>query len=83
MKYVYEVNEEKNSHIDIGSYNSYGLNVYVQVNDKNMFLMSVPDLFTEEHEARAFAELCNSEHLELVHLSDVIEDMLSDRDMLA
>ena len=38
MRYVYEVNKEKNSHIDIGTYNSYGINVYVHVNDSNMFL---------------------------------------------
>lgn len=83
MRYVYEVNQEKNSHIDIGTYDSYGINVYVCVNDRNMFLMNVPDLFLDEHKALEFAKLCNEEQLELVHLSDVIEDILSDREMLA
>ncbi len=81
MKYVYEVNQEINSHIDIGNYSSYGLNVYVQVNGENKLLKRVSDLFTEEQDARAFAELCNSENLEPVHLDDVIEDIFSDRDM--
>ena len=83
MRYVYEVNKEKNSHIDIGTYNSYGINVYVHVNDRNMFLMNVPDLFLDEQKALEFADLCNEQQLELVHLSDVIEDILSDREMLA
>ena len=75
MKYVYEVNQEINSHIDIGNY------VYVQVNGENKLLKRVSDLFTEEQDARTFAELCNSENLEPVHLDDVIEDIFSDRDM--
>ena len=48
-----------------------------------MFLMNVPDLFLDEHKALEFADLCNEQQLELVHLSDVIEDILSDREMLA
>ena len=38
---------------------------------------SIPNIFTNEDDAKKFVELCNKEKLELIHLHSVIEDMLT------
>ena len=35
-----------------------------------------PDIFFDKKKAEDFVNICNSEELELIHLADVIEDIL-------
>ena len=37
---------------------------------------SIPNIFTNEDDAKKFVDLCNKEKLELIHLHSVIEDIL-------
>ena len=39
-------------------------------------LKSVEDIFFSKQKAEEFVELCNDEKLELIHLQDVVEDVL-------
>ena len=39
-------------------------------------LESVADIFFDKQKAEEFIKLCNEEKLELIHLQDVIEDIL-------
>ncbi len=39
--------------------------------------ISIPDIFFEKRRAEEFIDLCNKEELMIVHLWDVIEDMIS------
>lgn len=41
-------------------------------------LESVADIFFDKLKAEEFIKLCNEEKLELIHLQDVIEDVLED-----
>lgn len=41
-------------------------------------LESVADIFFDKLKAEEFIKLCNEEKLELMHLQDVIEDVLED-----
>lgn len=41
-------------------------------------LESVADIFFDKQKAEEFIKLCNEERLELIHLQDVIEDVLED-----
>lgn len=43
-------------------------------------LESVADIFFDKQKAEAFIDLCNEEKLELIHLQNVIEDVLEDMD---
>lgn len=53
----------------------YGVNALDSF--KNV-LKSVADIFFDKQKAEEFIELCNEEKLELVHLENVIEDVLED-----
>ena len=39
-------------------------------------ISSFHDIFFDKRKAEDFIELCNSEKLELIHLADVVEDIL-------
>lgn len=54
-------------------YTVYGIDA---INDRNDLLVSVPDIFFDSQKATAFVSLCNRLEVSLVHLSDVIEDIL-------
>ena len=41
-------------------------------------LESVADIFFDKLKAEEFIKLCNEEKLELIHLKDVIEDVVED-----
>ena len=43
---------------------------------KNIVIASVSDIFFNENQAKAFIALCNKQRLSLIHLHDVIEDIL-------
>lgn len=52
---------------------AYGLDA---VDDAGRILRSVPDLFLDRQRAMDLIALCNALELSLIHLDDVIEDIL-------
>lgn len=48
------------------------------VDTRGNVLESYEDIFFDKQKAEEFIELCNEEKLELVHLENVIEDVLED-----
>lgn len=51
----------------------YGINA---LDSFGSVLKSVDNIFFSKQKAEEFIELCNEEKLELIHLKDVIEDIL-------
>lgn len=58
----------------IGKYTAYGIAVYEMVNKNKKELIRVSDVSTDKIAVEKLVELCNKEHLEPVHIYDVIED---------
>lgn len=48
----------------------------IEVRQNDKLIKSIPNVFLDLKKAESFVVLCNSEELELVHLMDVIEDIL-------
>ena len=51
----------------------YGIDA---IDSEDNVVSSVPDIFFDISEAIKFVELCNSAELSLIHLPEVIEDLL-------
>lgn len=83
MRYIYAVTEESGTNEEVGKYKAYGLNVYEQKDDEMVLIRAVSDLFLDEQQAQKFAKLCTEEQLDVIHLDDVIDDMLAYWDRLA
>ena len=58
--------EEGNPHL------IYGVNAFEDGDIRQVF----PGIFRDRGEAEKFIDLCNSEQLEIIHLPDVIRDLL-------
>lgn len=61
-----------------GKFNSYvAFGVRAVETTGNTEVISISDVFTDRKTAEYFAELFNTQKLELVHLNDIIEDLLT------
>lgn len=74
MDYIYKLRSDKIISEDGELFIVYGIDA-VNLDTKSVEI-SIPDIFFEKQEAEKFIELCNSEELMIVHLWDVIEDIL-------
>lgn len=72
----YEKFIEKLDKPGIGKYTTYGIVVYEMVNQNRKELIRVSDVSTDKNKVENLIALCNEEHLEPVHIYDVIEDFL-------
>ncbi len=70
--FTYQTQEEKIYHPLTGSYTAYGISVIY----KSKLVEYVSNVFLEKEEAEAFVGLCNELELDVIHLHDVIEDMI-------
>lgn len=52
----------------------YGISA---VDVEHNILKSVPDIFTDKLKAEQFIDLCNRKKLSIVHLEDVIKDVIA------
>lgn len=75
MEHIYRLRRDKIISEEGETFVVYGIDVE-NINTKNIEV-SIPDIFFEKQEAEKFVELCNREKLMIVHLWDVIEDILS------
>jgi len=75
MKYYYSVRTDIVSTEDGESAIVYG----VDVTDENgLLLQSIPDIFFDKSKAEDFARDCNDGGLDIVHIMDVVEDVLEE-----
>ena len=73
MKIIYELRTDIVFDEDNCEYTVYGITALDCF--KNV-LITVDDIFFDKQKAEEFVGLCNKEKLELIHLKDVIEDIL-------
>ena len=57
-------------------YVGYGIEAWMISGTEQRMVQRVPDIFLERDRARRFVDLCNDECVELVHLFDVIDNVL-------
>lgn len=55
-------------------YTVYGIEA---VDYRGKVLLSFSDIFFDKQKAKHFVNLCNKNDLELIHLADVVEDVLA------
>lgn len=72
IKYMVIV-EDLKSH-EFGEYTAYGICAFSEDNKTNM--KSFSDVFLEKEKAENLVNLCNANKLDIIHLRDVIEDMI-------
>ena len=70
--YKYEVRKDYILDEENVKHTVYGIEV--RQNDK--LIKAITNVFLDLKKAESFVALCNSEELELIHLMDVIEDIL-------
>ena len=75
MEYIYKLRSDKIVSEEGESFIVYGIDAE-NVDTKNIEV-SIPDIFFDKKTAEEFINLCNKEELMIVHLWDVIEDVLS------
>ena len=76
MPYTYRLRKDT-IHDEKGKeYIVYGIEA---VNSKKKILSSFSDIFFNRQKAEVFVNLCNECKLELVHLTDVVEDAITEQ----
>lgn len=74
MKHTYRVKAEEICDEEGGSHTVFGI---AAVNAQGGTDASFSDVFTDKDEVTRFVDLCNRLELNLIHLSDVVEDVLN------
>ena len=74
MEYIYRTRSDVIFDEDGKKHIVYGIEAMTH---QNIVITSVSDIFFNERDAQAFVELCNNKKLSLIHLPDVIEDILT------
>ena len=71
---TYELVEENHNDNVLGYYTSFGIKAIETLSD--LPLVYVEDVFTDIETAQEYISLFNEEQLELIHLEEIIEDIL-------
>ncbi len=74
MSYTYRLNETTVTDEDGEMYTVYGIDA---VDESGNILESFPDIFFDLTKAEEFIDSCNICELHLIHLADVVEDVIS------
>lgn len=74
----YQVVQESLWTREIGRYTSYGVCAWHMEGERRVVLAHISDVFLNEETALNFVDRCNRLKLDLIHLSDAIEDALND-----
>ncbi len=75
MKYIYVIRVDTISNEANQAYIVYGIEAIDT--RKGTVLSSFPDIFTDLNEAESVIQLLNEEKLDLIHLPDVINDIIT------
>ena len=76
MNYIYRLNETVVTDEEGIKHTVYGLDV---VDESSIILASYIDIFFDQSKAERLVILCNRCHLELCHITDVIEDAIAEQ----
>ncbi len=76
MNYIYRLNETIIADEYGKKYTSFGIDA---VSCSGQIYASFPDIFFNRLKAEKFVALCNECGLELIHLSDVVEDAITEQ----
>ncbi len=80
MQTYYEVYAEEKVLPEVGEYVSYGLRAVRSIGENSEVIGEISDLTTDEAAARRLAQMCTRCRLDPIHIPEVIEDFLSDRE---
>lgn len=69
---TYCIQEEKLYHKDLGYYTAFAIKAF----QNNKLVEFVSDVFLDKEKANSFVRQCNELQVDLVHLYDVIDDIL-------
>ena len=71
---LYRLRKDNFFHPDIGCYSSYGIDAVCETSD--IPVRSILDISPEKEPLENLVFLCNRLQLDLIHLDDVVEDLL-------
>ncbi len=76
MNYSFSIREDLCCNENGESYIAYGIDA---INAQGEILQSFQDVFFDKQKAIEFVSSCNAAELDLIHLSDVVEDALTEQ----
>ncbi len=76
MPYTYRLREDTIHDEEGKEYIVYGIEA---VNSKKKVPSSFSDIFFDKQKAKTFVNLCNEGKLELIHLTDVVDDAITEQ----
>lgn len=76
MVVTYQLVEESLWAEDVGIYNTFGICAYEAGGKSEKEVAHVSDIFLIREKAEQFVDMCNKLKLDVIHLLDVIEDMI-------
>lgn len=74
----YHIFSEQHTHPEIGTYRSYGIRAFRNVDTHIYPVTAIHDITTVQSQAEHLTELCNRHQLSPIHLEDIISDFLVD-----
>lgn len=72
----YQVVEETMHSREVGTYTSFGVCAYREEKRHRREVARISDVFLNTETARQFVNTCNKLQLDIIHLPEVIEDIL-------
>ncbi len=75
-KYIFTVREDKLSIEEEDSKIVYGIDIWQEKENIRYCVKSIPDIFFVPKEAEDFVAFCQDNDVRLVHIDDIIEDLI-------
>lgn len=73
---LYQAYSEKVSSPDIGEYETFGIAVFVSEGNSKKEIKRISDVSVNGEAVEYVSQLCTNEQLDVVHIFDVIEDLI-------
>lgn len=76
MVVTYQFVEESLWAKDIGNYKTFGIYAYKEEGETKEEIAHISDVFLSREKAEQFVDMCNQLKLDVIHLADVVEDII-------
>lgn len=76
QKYIFTIREDKLTLEEEDTKTVYGIDIWQEKQNIRYCVKSIPDIFFVRKEAEAFARFYQDNNVSLVHIDDIIEDIL-------
>lgn len=73
---AYQIVEEAVQSREVGRYTAFGVSAYRIEAAQKREITRISDVFLNNEAATRFVEKCNRLHLDIIHLPEVIEDVI-------